>query len=897
MPEWKDEIRKRLNALSLSPAREAEIAEELAQHLEDRYQEFMAGGAAEGEARRMVLAELSEEKILTRELRSVEHPVPQEPDVLGEPKRKNILADLGRDLRYALRMLARNPGFTAIAVLTLALGIGANTAIFSVIHGVFLRALPYPEPHRLVYAMWDYQDQSMDSVGAADFLFWSENCRVFDATGAYEPRSGLNLGVGDQAHYVTGTGVTDGLFRTLAVNPIVGRGFTAEEVRPHGPRAAILSYGLWQRLFAGDRRAAGRVVQLNGQDYTVVGIMPRDFQFVAAADVYLPLRLVMDPKDHDQNYGMVARLKRGDSLADAQSDMARVFALFKEMYPAATPEGWKGLHLISYRQELTGSVRAPLFILFGAAGLVLLIAVANMTSLILGRTAARQSEIAIRTAMGASGTRILRQLITEGVLLAILGGGAGLLIAPLVLRQLLAIIPHEISLDLSTSLIPLGGQVALDGTVLLVTLLVSLLAGIAAGLLPAMQVLKLNANDWLKQAGRTVSAGRAQQRVRSVLVISEMALAMVLVAGAGLLMASFYKLRAVNPGFDSRNLWTMQMSLSGEKYKTTAEVWDFDQSVLYRLRALPGVTGAASTSNLPVERGLNFPSTIQGCGHVGNLQLRGVSPNYFHTMGIPLLSGRDFLNSDAGSSAQVAIISQALARRCWARTSPLGAAFGKAQIVGVVGDTREQGLANPAPPTVYVPQSQIPDGLDRMLHGWFLSAWVIRAETPLDLETVQRAVSEVDATQPVAKFRPMTQVIAESFSLAQNRFLETLIGAFAFLALLLAAVGIYGVVSYSVSRRHHEIGVRISLGATQSDVLRMVVAQGLRMGLAGVILGLLASLALMRLAVSLLYEVAPGDPTILVAVSLLLLSVAAFASYVPARRATKVDPMVALRCE
>jgi putative ABC transport system permease protein len=897
MLEWKQEILKRLAHLELAPAREAEIAEELAQHLEDRFQELQASGAAEDEARRVALAELSEEQILALELNKVEHPVPQEPDVLGEPKKTNFLSDLGRDLRYALRMLARNPGFTAVAVLTLALGIGANTAIFSVIHGVFLRALPYPEPDRLVYAMWDYNDRSMDSVGAADFIFWSEHSRVFDATGAYQPGSGLNLVVGDQAHYVTGTGVTDGLFPTLGVNPIVGRGFSTEEVQPHGPRAAILSYGLWQRLFAGDRGAAGRTVQLNGQEYTVVGIMPPGFQFVAAADVYFPLRLVMNPKNHDQNYGMVARLRHGVALPDAQKDMSRVFGLFKETYPAAVWEGWKGLHLISYRQELTGNVRAPLFILFGAAGLVLLIAVANVTSLILGRTAARQSEIAIRTAMGASGMRILRQLITEGVLLAVIGGGVGLLIAPLVLVQLLKIIPQQISIDLSTSLIPLGGQVAMNWTALVVALVFSLGAGIAAGLLPAAQVLKLNASEWLKQAGRTVSAGWPQQRVRSFLVISEIAFAMVLVAGAGLLMASFYKLRAVNPGFDSRNLWTMQMSLAGQKYETTAHVWELDQRILNRLRALPGVMGAASTSNLPVERGLNIPSAIQGCGRMNTIQLRGISPEYFRTMGIPLLNGRDFLNSDTGGSAPVAIISRTLARRCWPNATPLGAAFGKAQVIGVVGDTREQGLTNPASPTVYVPQSQISDGLNGAMHGWFLSAWVIRAETPLDLETVQRAVSEVDATQPIARFRPMTQVIAESFDLAQNRFLETLLGAFAFLALLLAAVGIYGVVSYSASQRRHEIGVRMSLGATRADVLKMVVTQGLRMGLAGVVLGLLASLAFTRLAASLLYEVAPSDPAILVAVSLLLLSVAALASYVPARRATRVDPMAALRCE
>jgi predicted permease len=795
-------------------------------------------------------------------------------------------------------MLARNPGFTAVAVLTLALGIGANTAIFSVINGVFLRALPYPEPGRLVYALWEWKDQSpIDSVGWADFLFWKEHSRVFEAAGAYQPGAGINLVAGNQAHYVTATKVSDGLFHTLGVSPMLGRGFLPEDVQPNRAGTAVLSHGLWQRIFGGDRGVAGRTIQLNGENYAVVGVMPRDFQFVAAADVYLPIQRPMDPQDHDQNYGMVGRLRPGITLPDAQRDMDRVFRLFKETYPNGVWEGWKGLGLISYRQELTGNVRSPLLILFGAVALVLLIAIANLTSLSLGRAAARQREIAVRAALGASGLRIARQLVSEGVLLASLGGVLGMLTAPWILTWVVEFIPHEISIDLNTSLLPLGGQVTLDVRVLGFALLASLLSGIVVGLLPALRFAKPSVNEYLKQEGRTFSWGRSQQRVRSTLVVSEIGLAMVLLAGAGLLMVSFYKLRAVNPGFDSHNLWTIQMSLPGEKYRTTAEVWDFDRRVLERLEALPGVMGAASTSNLPIERGLNYPTKVPGCGELNNLQLRAVSPGYFRTMAIPLLGGRDFLATDAQNAALVVIISQRLARRCWPTGNATGQAWGRAQIVGVVGDTREQGLGSPAPPTLYVPQSQVPDGLTRLMHGWFLSAWVVRTKIPLDRETAQKALDEVDRTQPIAKFRPMRQVLADSFALSQNRFLEVLLGTFALLAVLLSAIGVYGVVSFSVSQRTHEIGVRVSLGATRWDVLKMVVSQGLRMTLIGVAVGFAGSLALTRLASGLLYQVEPTDPRILGVVSLMLAGVGVLASYIPARRAMKVDPMEALRYE
>jgi predicted permease len=807
-----------------------------------------------------------------------------------------------QDLRYGLRMLAKNPGFTAVAVLTMALGIGATAAIFSVINGVFLRPLPYPNPDRLVYALWQWKGESIDSVGAADFLFWKENSRVFDEVGAYQPSSGFNLVAGDQAYFVQGTRVSDGLFRALGVHPIFGRDFSAEESRAGGPRAAILSYRLWRSLTGGDSHLAARGIDhivLNDGSYAVVGVTPPGFKFLAAADVYLPLQLTLNPQDHNQNYGVVGRLKEGVTLARAQQDMNRVFAQFKQMYPESVPEGWQGLRLIPYQRELSGNVRAPLLALFGGVLLVLMIAIANMTNLVLGRAATRHTEMAVRSALGATGPRIFLQLTTEGLLLALLGGALGLLIAPWSLQWLLAFNPRNASIDLDTSLIPLGGQVALDFRVLTFTFLVSVFAGLVAGFASSLQFWqpgRLRLSEWLKGDGRTTSPHRNSHRTRSLLVVVEMALAMVLLAGAGLLWASFFRLRAVNPGFDPRNLWALQMSLPGEKYKTTAEVWGFQQRVLDRLRTLPGVVAAATTSNLPVERGLNDSTNIPGCGEF-TTQLRAVSPEYFQTMDIPLLHGRDFLATDTSSGARVVIISASLARRCWPGRDPVGRALGRSQIVGVSGDTRERGLDYPAPPTIFVPQTQISDESTRLMHGWFLSAWAIRTSVPLQLSSVLRAVKDVDPTQPIANFRPMTQVIAESNAPAKNRFLSILLAAFASLAVALAAIGIYGVMSFAVAQRTRELGVRMALGASRGHVLRLVVGQGVRLALLGGGIGIAAALTLTRFLESMLFGVRPTDPLILLAVSFLLMGVALVASYLPARRAMKVDPIVALRYE
>lgn len=856
---------------------DAQLDSELRFHIEQQTADYVAAGMTADEARHRALMQFGGLEHIKEETRYA--------------RGTQLVEALVQDARYGLRQLRRNPGFAIAVVLTLAFGIGANSAIFSVIDGVFLRPLPYPQANRLVYPLWIGNGESVDAVGSADYLFWKEHTAAFESAGAYESSSGSNLVVAGQARFIYVTQVTPGLFNTLGVNPTYGRVFAQEEGLPNGPQAIILSYGLWQSAFSGNRNVVGRTVQMNGQSYAVTGVMPRDFEFVAAADAYTPLRLTFVPEDHDQNYHMVARLRPGETVKQAQVEVAQVFDEFNQMYPEAVWKEWRGLRLISYHEELAGDVEAPLLVLFGAVFMVLLIAIANVTSLFLGRAASRGPEIVLRAALGASRGRLRRQLLTEGILLACVGGALSLVFAVWGLRWLVAFVPHSVSIDLNTSLLPLAGHVKLNGAVLAFTLVVSVVAGIAAGFFPYMHVRKLNLYEELKQRSGRTDSSIGRPRTRNVLVTAEVATSVVLLVGAGLLAKSFLNLRTVNPGFNPRHLWAVEVSLPPQRYTTTSQVWALQKRVTQQIEAIPSVTGVASTSNLPVQRGLNAPVEIPGCGR-SSVQLRAISSNYFRVMQIPLLTGREFIDSDHNG---VAIINNELARRCWSRSGAIDARVGKSQVIGVVGDTKEGSVDNPALPVLYVPQWSVSDKFTQVVHGWFLSAWVIRSKTPLDVRTISQAINSVDPTLPVARFEPMTTFIANSFALSESRFLAVLVGGFTTLALSLAAIGIYGILSYLVARRAHEIGVRMALGAQRADVLRMVIGEGLRLALIGLAIGIAGAFGLTRLLSSLLFDVKPADPATFVAVALLLTGVAVAACYIPARRAMRVDPMVALR--
>ena len=876
---WLDEFARRLAMLFRRRQFDRDIDEEMRLHFDLREKEQAVDGLSAEEAHMTARKKFGN----ALALREASH------DSWGWA----WLEHLAQDLKFAFRMLRKSPGFTAIAVLTLALGIGANTAIFSIIDGVFLRRLPYPQASRLVYALWMGSSDAEDSVGAADYLFWRDHTDAFASAGAYQPASGSNLVVHQRAQFVRVTQVSPELFATLEIHPVLGRDFTRAEGQPDGPRAIILSHKLWGSFFLADAQVIGHPVQMNGQSYVVVGVMPRDFQFVAAADVYTPLQLTFNPDDHDQNYGMVARLRSGVTMQQAQAETAQVFALFKKTYPEAVWPGWRGLGLIPYRRALTGNVQTPLLVLFGAVSLVLLIAISNVITLFLGRASSRQTEIAVRAAIGASRGRVLRQLAAEGIVIAVLGGSLGLLLALWSLKWLLALIPQKVSIDLSASLLPLGGPVGLNTVVLTFTLVASLLAGLAAGFFPYMQTRGANLYEELKQGARNAASSFRHPRVRSILVTAEIAICVVLFVGAGLLTESFAKLRTVNPGFNAQNLWALEMSLPPQKYTTTAQAWILQQRVMQQLQTIPGVQGVATTSNLPVERGLNYPFVVPGCGRP-MVQLRAISSGYFRVMGIPLISGREFSDTDQADSV---IINSEMARRCWPGRSSLGERVGNAQVIGVVGDTKEGSLDSPPLSVVYVSQSSVSNGFTQLVHGWFLSAWVIRSETRLNLKDVAQAVDNVDSTLPVAHFQPMTNFIGESFAVSQSRLLTVLLDGFTGLALLLALIGIYGLLSYLVAQRNHEIGLRMALGALRSDVLRMVLGQGLRLTLIGLAAGIAGAVALTRLLASLLFDVKPTDPITFIAVSVIVVGVALLACYVPARRATRVDPMVALRYE
>jgi putative ABC transport system permease protein len=812
---------------------------------------------------------------------------------------------LFQDMRYGFRVLLKSRGVSVAAVVALMLGIGANTAIFSVVNAVLLKPLPYPEPERLVRIYEKSPQFDAMSISYPNFLDWQERNQSFEQIAMFR-YDGFNLAGGDAPERVQGRFVSANFFPILGVTPTTGRSFLPEEDKPGGNPAVILSNGLWQRRYGADPKLLGKSLAINGNDYTVIGILPADFSFYSQAELFLPLGAVDDvtrrSRDLHSGFQAIGRLKPGVTLAQASLEMENIALSLAREYPN-TNIGYS-VTLYSMHEDVVGSIRSALLVLVGAVSFVLLIACANVANLLLARAAARQKEIAIRTALGASRMRIMRQLLTESVLLSMTGGALGLLLALWGTDALVAAIPDAI---------PRAEDIRLDAGVLAFTLAVSLVTGIVFGLVPAMQASKPDLNESLKEGGRGSTSGR--HRVRSLLVVSEVALALVLLIGAGLMIRSIMRLRDVAPGLDPRNVITMQIPLSSSVASEPAKIRTFYRQLLERVHDVPGVHSAAINSNMPLTgEDSEAPFWVGGGPRPAPEDLTfalmyPTSPGYLKAMGVPLLKGRFLAENDTEKSSTVVVIDELMARGLFADQDPIGKRITipgigqipdiSCEIVGVAGHVKHFGLDADSKSKIqyqfYIPFAQIPDLFIPMVATNVTLLARTQAD-PLSLSAaIKKEILAVDKDQPVNNVRTMEQILTASIS--QQRFSMLLLGIFAGVALILAAVGIYGVMSYSVAQRTHEIGIRLALGASRSDVLRLVVGQGMTLTAGGVGAGLLGAFFLTRLMESLLFAISATDPLTFIAIALLLAGVALVACFVPARRATKVDPCVALRYE
>ncbi len=807
------------------------------------------------------------------------------------------MGTLLQDLRYGLRMLAKNPGFTAVAVVTLALGIGANTAIFSVVNTVLLRPLPYRDADRLMM-VWGYNRTrgfNTEQVSALDFADWHSQNHVFESMGASTDAAYTLTGAGDPVPVIAYQFSAD-YFHVLGVNPLVGRTFTPEEEQPGKNHVVVLSYNLWQSHFGGDRGLVGKAITLDGAPYTAIGVMPPGVEYPGNTDLWTPLTPLPEAAN-DRAYRylrVIARLKPGGTIQQAQAEMDAIAGRLALEYPK-TNKDEDETNVISLRQTITGDIRPALLVLLCAVGFVLLIACANVANLLLARAAGRQKEVAVRAALGASRPRLVRQFLTESVLLGIAGGALGLLLAFWFTGALVAMFPPTIA-NLS---IPHVDKIPIDGWVLGFALAVSLVTGVVFGLVPALQAGGLNTNESLKESGRSLAGSAQGRRFRSALVVSEVALSLILLAAAGLTLRSFVHLLGDDLGLDPESVLTMRVLLSHYRYPTGSQQLAFSDQAIERLKSLPGVKSVGAVTFLPLSGWWGARDvSIMGRSTPQRQPLiavwSSVTRDYFRALGIPFVKGRFFTDHDGQGSGSVAIISKSLARQLTPSEDPVGKRInveglkGLVEVVGVVGDVHQLGMTSDWTSEIYLPFSQVPAPI---------ICFAIRtAGDPARLaKAAQREIWAVDKDQAVGYVMSMSQLASES--LAPQRVVMLLLSAFAGIALILAAVGIYGVIAYSATQRTHEIGIRMALGARSADVLRLVVGQGLGLILAGVGIGLAGSFGLMRFVSSLLYGVRPSDPLTFMIVSVVLTGVGLLASYIPARRATRVDPMVALRCE
>jgi putative ABC transport system permease protein len=813
--------------------------------------------------------------------------------------------NLFQDLRHGLRVLLKNPAFTAAAIIVLALGIGANTAIFSIVNAVLLRPIPYGDPSKLVI-IWhvpppkSFPGMTTFSVSAANFIDWQKQSRAFDRMAIYS-FAHLNLTGGDQAQALQGASVSSDFFSTLKSQPILGRSFTADEDQPGKNHEVILSYGLWKSRFAADPNIVGRSADFDGEPYTIVGVMSSSFHLPGWAQFWTPMGWTNAERAvrGEHHYMVVARLKPDSTIPQAQAEMNTISTRLEQQYPE-DDKGW-GAVLVPLREQLVGDVRPALLVLLGAVAFVLLIACANVANLVLAKTFGRRKEIAIRVALGATGGRVIQQILAETILLSIAGGVLGLLLAHFGITLTLKFLSDNL---------PKSTEVTLDAGVLAFTLFLSVVTGLVAGLIPAFRLTKTNVNESLKQGLGKTDSDSSGGRTRSILVVSEVALSLILLVGAGLMIRSLWLLRTVDAGIDPHNVLTMSVIAPSHGYSQSSEEIRFFDRVLAQVRALPGVLSAGVIDDLPLngEGGSHQPVAIEGrpvvpMSEQPEVDTRVISSGYFSTMHIPLRRGREITDADTADRPAVVVISEAMAKRFWPNEDPIGRHLTMTffpdksrEIVGIVGDVKLDGLDLAASPgTVYLPPAQISTPPEQW-HPFPMQLAVRAASQPASLTSaVTGAIHAIDSNVPVTDVATMEDVIANS--LTQRRFSMLLLAAFAGLALLLAAVGIYSVLSFAVRRRVREIGIRVALGAEVRDILRLIVTEGMKPALIGVAIGLAGALGLGRVLASLIYGISPTDPLTFTAVAALLCAVALLASIIPAFRAARIEPTRALREE
>ena len=901
MRDWTAFVRSRLSLPNLSPEREGRIIRELAAQLEDFYRDARARGASEADADAHACAQISDWTRMARDVVRADHRhtrprierLTNRIEVLAStPGRRSgpltMLAQALTDMRYGIRQLLKAPGFTIVAILTLAIGIGATSAIFSVVNGVMLRPLPYPEAERIVRVIEVLPQYGRFAVAPANFLDWRDRNQVFEQIAAYTTGNDTFIG-SEGPERVPRALVSWDIFELLRVSPSLGRSFQKEEDAPNKNDVIVISHGMWQRRFGSDPNILGRSINISGAPVTIVGVMPPGFYFAGrTTEFWRPIALDPAQATRGGHYiTVVARLKEGVSLQQAESEMKGIATQLAQQYPNTNKD--ESADTVPIHELIVGPIRPMLLTLLAAVGVVVLIACANVANLLLVRASVRERELAIRAAMGAGRRRLVLQMIAESLVLALAGGAAGVLLA------YLAITPIQ---TLGATSIPRVADITLDRNVLVFTFLVTIATGFVFGLAPAWQAARGGVGAVLKESSR--STGARGHRVRGFLLVTEVALSLVLLVGAALLLRSFARLTNINPGFAPEHVLSFQVMLPQTSYPDDPRRDAFFDRLLERLRGTPGVAAAGMIQTLPILDDYMLSFSIKGRppaepGKDLSANFRVASPGYFESLAIPVMRGRTFTAHDAAKSPMVAVIDEAFAQRHFPGEDPIGGGIdigngsdGFYEIVGVVGSVRHEGLESSPRPTMYIPYKQD-----------VFSAMVMMVRTQGDpaqfATTARQAVREIDPALPAFGVRPLSDVITQS--VAQRRFSMLLLGVFALVALFLASVGLYGVVAYAVSQRTQEIGLRMAIGAQRGDVLRLVLGSGMKLALFGVAIGVGGALALSRYVETMLFDVTRFDAVSYAGTAAILLAISALACYVPARRAMAVDPLAALRTE